>query len=165
MLLLAVGLQKKIIFEGSPHPWAHRVHPLQRGYLLFPLPQSWNLPKQVLFLFKINQLFSIFSQLTQVLNPVKKVENTVDIRATLIEYPFKNIKKYSQPAGFEPARGDPIRFQVWRLNHSATTARFWLSSKKGNAFQTGRNLNFANSQPRIRPASKNWKIYLRNEWP
>ena len=28
----------------------------------------------------------------------------------------------SQPAGFEPARGNPIGFQVQRLNHSATTA-------------------------------------------
>ena len=29
---------------------------------------------------------------------------------------------FSQPAGFEPARGIPIGFQVQRLNHSATTA-------------------------------------------
>ena len=28
----------------------------------------------------------------------------------------------SQPAGFEPARGNPIGFQVQRLNHSAKTA-------------------------------------------
>jgi hypothetical protein len=28
----------------------------------------------------------------------------------------------SQPAGFEPARGDPTGFQVHRLNHSATAA-------------------------------------------
>ena len=27
-------------------------------------------------------------------------------------------------AGFEPARGDPIGFQVQRLNHSAITAAF-----------------------------------------
>ena len=39
-LLLAVGLQRNFFFEGSPNPWAHRVHPLQRGYLLFHLPQS-----------------------------------------------------------------------------------------------------------------------------
>ena len=32
------------------------------------------------------------------------------------------MKKFSQTAGFEPARGDPNRFQVYRLNHSATTA-------------------------------------------
>ena len=31
-------------------------------------------------------------------------------------------KDVSQPAGFEPARGNPIGFQVQRLNHSATTA-------------------------------------------
>ena len=31
-------------------------------------------------------------------------------------------KSVTQPAGFEPARGDPIGFQVQRLNHSATTA-------------------------------------------
>jgi hypothetical protein len=31
-------------------------------------------------------------------------------------------KIFSQPAGFEPARGNPIGFQVQRLNHSATTA-------------------------------------------
>ena len=30
--------------------------------------------------------------------------------------------KNSQPAGFEPARGDPIGFRVQRLNHSATVA-------------------------------------------
>ena len=28
----------------------------------------------------------------------------------------------TQPAGFEPARGDPNGFQVHRLNRSATTA-------------------------------------------
>ena len=28
----------------------------------------------------------------------------------------------AQPAGFEPARGNPIGFQVQRLNHSATNA-------------------------------------------
>ena len=32
------------------------------------------------------------------------------------------LKSYPQPAGFEPARGNPIGFQVQRLNHSATTA-------------------------------------------
>ena len=31
-------------------------------------------------------------------------------------------KKRALPAGFEPTRGDPIGFQVQRLNHSATTA-------------------------------------------
>ena len=34
----------------------------------------------------------------------------------------KNDKKATQSAGFEPARGDPNRFQVCRLNHSATIA-------------------------------------------
>ena len=42
------------------------------------------------------------------------------------------IPKYSQPAGFEPARGDPIGFQVQRLNRSATTALLYLV-----AFQKG----------------------------
>ena len=32
------------------------------------------------------------------------------------------IEKRALPAGFEPTRGDPIGFQVQRLNHSATTA-------------------------------------------
>lgn len=32
----------------------------------------------------------------------------------------------SQPAGFEPARGNPIGFQVQRLNHSATTATHYI---------------------------------------
>ena len=32
------------------------------------------------------------------------------------------IEKFSQSTGLEPARGDPIGFQVQRLNHSATTA-------------------------------------------
>ena len=31
-------------------------------------------------------------------------------------------KKDALPAGFEPTRGDPIGFQVQRLNHSATNA-------------------------------------------
>ena len=33
--------------------------------------------------------------------------------------------KSSQPAGFEPARVEPIGFQVQRLNHSATTAHVY----------------------------------------
>ena len=32
------------------------------------------------------------------------------------------IKTNSQSAGFEPARAEPNRFLVYRLNHSATTA-------------------------------------------
>ena len=32
------------------------------------------------------------------------------------------MQKDSLRAGFEPARGDPIGFQVQRLNHSAITA-------------------------------------------
>ena len=35
---------------------------------------------------------------------------------------LKVAKSLAQPAGFEPARGNPIGFQVQRLNHSATTA-------------------------------------------
>ena len=31
-------------------------------------------------------------------------------------------KQFSQLAGFEPTRAEPIGFQVQRLNHSATTA-------------------------------------------
>ena len=34
----------------------------------------------------------------------------------------KGRKKITLRAGFEPARGDPIGFQVQRLNHSAITA-------------------------------------------
>ena len=33
-----------------------------------------------------------------------------------------DISNVAQSAGFEPARGDPNRFQVCRLNHSATIA-------------------------------------------
>ena len=36
----------------------------------------------------------------------------------------------SQSAGFEPARGDPIGFQVQRLNHSATAASYKPCSKE-----------------------------------
>ena len=36
--------------------------------------------------------------------------------------------KSALPAGFEPTRGDPIGFQVQRLNHSATTA-YWTHSR------------------------------------
>ena len=34
----------------------------------------------------------------------------------------KKEENFSQSAGFEPARENPIGFQVQRLNHSATTA-------------------------------------------
>ena len=34
----------------------------------------------------------------------------------------KKSQKLTLRAGFEPARGDPIGFQVQRLNHSAITA-------------------------------------------
>ena len=37
--------------------------------------------------------------------------------------------KRALPAGFEPTRGDPIGFQVQRLNHSATTA-YWTHSRR-----------------------------------
>ena len=41
-----------------------------------------------------------------------------------------NAKKRSLRAGFEPAREDPIGFQVQRLNHSATTAQsHWMLKK------------------------------------
>ena len=42
---------------------------------------------------------------------------------------YKCIKngKESLRAGFEPARGDPIGFQVQRLNHSAITAHMMLA--------------------------------------
>ena len=35
---------------------------------------------------------------------------------------FSENKKGTLPAGFEPTRGDPIGFQVQRLNHSAKAA-------------------------------------------
>ena len=38
------------------------------------------------------------------------------------EMTWKSSKIYSQLAGFEPTRAEPIGFQVQRLNHSATTA-------------------------------------------
>ena len=34
----------------------------------------------------------------------------------------KTFQKGTLRAGFEPARGDPIRFRVQRLNHSAIAA-------------------------------------------
>ena len=39
-----------------------------------------------------------------------------------------NCEKRALPAGFEPTRGDPIGFQVQRLNHSAKAA-WWSLSK------------------------------------
>ena len=36
-----------------------------------------------------------------------------------------SVQKCSLRAGFEPAREDPIGFQVQRLNHSAITADDW----------------------------------------
>ena len=44
---------------------------------------------------------------------------------TILICDSKRQKSFSQPAGFEPARGDPIGFQVQRLNHSATAACFY----------------------------------------
>ena len=38
--------------------------------------------------------------------------------------PTNKSKRLSQLAGFEPTRAEPIGFQVQRLNHSATTARY-----------------------------------------
>ena len=38
------------------------------------------------------------------------------------ENAFENNLKRTLPAGFEPTRGDPIGFQVQRLNHSAKAA-------------------------------------------
>ena len=44
-------------------------------------------------------------------------------------------EKRTLPAGFEPTRGDPIGFQVQRLNHSATAA--WQSdSLTGSSYQS-----------------------------
>ena len=40
----------------------------------------------------------------------------------LFTYPHCTPRKSPHPAGFEPARGNPIGFQVQRLNHSATNA-------------------------------------------
>ena len=55
----------------------------------------------------------------------------VDILGDII--PSKGKKKekgkLSLRAGFEPAREDPIGFQVQRLNHSAITARDGLGEK------------------------------------
>ena len=42
----------------------------------------------------------------------------------------KYFQKYSQLAGFEPTRAEPIGFQVQRLNHSATTAVLTNCHKK-----------------------------------
>ena len=39
-------------------------------------------------------------------------------------------KRFSQLAGFEPTRAEPIGFQVQRLNHSATTAQSTTFAKK-----------------------------------
>ena len=39
-------------------------------------------------------------------------------------------KRFSQLAGFEPTRAEPIGFQVQRLNHSATTAVLINGHKK-----------------------------------
>lgn len=39
-------------------------------------------------------------------------------------------KKITTPAGFEPARAEPNRFQVCRLNHSAIVPRYFGKRKK-----------------------------------
>ena len=39
-------------------------------------------------------------------------------------------KFFSLRAGFEPAREDPIGFQVQRLNHSAITAHEYIRHSK-----------------------------------
>ena len=56
----------------------------------------------------------------------------------------RKILKISQPAGFEPARGNPIGFQVQRLNHSATTAVInpaELHNGQENTLDPGRSKN------------------------
>ena len=53
---------------------------------------------------------------------VLKVNETI-IQKNLLIVKFPNYKeKRALSAGFEPTRGDPIGFQVQRLNHSAKTA-------------------------------------------
>ncbi len=48
----------------------------------------------------------------------------------------KKEEKVTHSAGFEPAREDPNRFQVYRLNHSAKNAQFL--SEKIDALRTRR---------------------------
>ena len=43
---------------------------------------------------------------------------------------FVPFEKGTLPAGFEPTRGDPIGFQVQRLNHSAKAAQLDLVNLK-----------------------------------
>ena len=40
----------------------------------------------------------------------------------LQKLPSENDQRLTQSAGFEPARAEPNRFLVYRLNHSAMTA-------------------------------------------
>ena len=77
-------------------------------------------------------------------------DNAIDFRTKAIRgvattvccepKPFlKILKKRSLRAGFEPAREDPIGFQVQRLNHSAITAYIGVSeiSRKVKVRQAG----------------------------
>ncbi len=41
---------------------------------------------------------------------------------SIVQFSLTQNDKFSLRAGFEPARGDPIGFQVQRLNHSAIAA-------------------------------------------
>ena len=47
---------------------------------------------------------------------------------------FEKMQKcivHSSTTGFEPARAEPNRFQVYRLNHSATLTKMWLLYASG----------------------------------
>ena len=50
---------------------------------------------------------------------ISKIDCSCFDRNILTHQPMILIKKISTPAGFEPARAEPNRFQVCRLNHSA----------------------------------------------
>ena len=53
-------------------------------------------------------------------NDISRQRDFLNMLRKLVEK--KVAKKFSLRAGFEPAREDPIGFQVQRLNHSAITA-------------------------------------------
>ena len=51
----------------------------------------------------------------------------------MLPYARGKKKKVTLRTGFEPVRGDPIGFQVQRLNHSAIAAR-WVEGRKRESY-------------------------------
>ncbi len=62
-------------------------------------------------------------------------------------------KSISQPAGFEPARGNPIEFQVQRPNQSVTIVRYFIRLVITNLFFGSQKITLYSLEP-----TSSWRL-------